>query len=67
MRWPFPGGLCPPFVAAPGKTFRFALCVGETDTQPGKGFNYLAWTPGINYGKSPADFAVITLAPAGLG
>jgi lysophospholipase L1-like esterase len=58
-----PWSSLPPFVPAPGKTFRFTLCVGEADSQPGKGFNYLAWTHGINYGKNPADFAIITLVP----
>ncbi len=33
----------------------------DADSQPGKGFNYLAWTHGINYGKNPADFALLTL------
>jgi len=35
------------------------ICIGDADSQPGKGFSYIAWTPGINYGKNPADFATI--------
>ena len=50
-----------PFVPAAGREFRFTLVVGEADSQLGKGFNYLAWTPGINYGKNPADFAIVVL------
>lgn len=51
-----------PFAPAAGRSFRFTWCAGEADSQPGKGFNYLAWTHGINYGKLPADFAWLTLA-----
>jgi lysophospholipase L1-like esterase len=56
-----PWGRLPPFDPVAGKSFRFTLCVGDADAAPGKGFNYLAWTPGISYGKNPADFAWITL------
>ena len=50
-----------PFVPGEGKTFRFTFTVGEGDSQPGKGYNYLSWTPGIAYGKNPDDFATIIL------
>ena len=50
-----------PFAPAEGKTFRFTFTVGEADSQPGKGYNYLSWTPGIAYGKNPDDFATIVL------
>ena len=50
-----------PFVPQAGKRFRFTLAVSDADPQPGKGFNYLEWTPGIDYGKNPADFAHIVL------
>jgi lysophospholipase L1-like esterase len=50
-----------PFVPAAGSRFRFACSVSDADPQPGKGFNYLSWTHGVNYGKNPADFATITL------
>jgi len=50
-----------PFLPRAGKTFRATLVVSDADSQLGKGFNYLAWTPGIHYGKNPADFAWITL------
>jgi lysophospholipase L1-like esterase len=50
-----------PFTPAAGKGFRCTLAVSDADLQPGKGFNYLAWTPGVHYGKNPADFARITL------
>lgn len=50
-----------PFTPAAGREFRFTWCAGEADSQFGKGFNYLAWTHGINYGKNPADFAWLTL------
>ncbi len=50
-----------PFTQVAGKTFRGTFAVSDADSQPGKGFNYLAWTPGINYGKNPLDFAWITL------
>jgi hypothetical protein len=50
-----------PLTPAAGKSFRFTLCVGDADSRTGKGFNYLSWTPGISYGKNPADFAWITL------
>lgn len=50
-----------PVAPAPGKSFRFSFTVGDADPQPGKGYNYLAWTPGIAYGKNPFDMAVITL------
>jgi len=53
-----------PFVPAAERTFRFTFCVGDADPQPGKGFNYLAWTPGISYGKNPADFATVVLGTA---
>ena len=52
------------FTPAPGASFRFSLCVSEADSQPGKGYNYLSWTPGISYGKSPADLATLVLGPA---
>ena len=51
----------PPFAPKAGKQFRFTVAVSDADPKPGKGFNYLAWTPGINYGKNPADFATIVL------
>lgn len=60
----FPWNRLPPFLPAADREFRFTFVLGEADSQVGKGFNYLAWTPGINYGKNPADFAVIKLAPA---
>jgi hypothetical protein len=50
-----------PFIPETDKSFRFTLCIGDADSKPGKGFNYLAWTPGINYSKSPAEFATIVL------
>jgi hypothetical protein len=50
-----------PFKPAAGKIFRSTLVVSDADSQLGKGFNYLAWTPGIHYGKNPADFARIVL------
>ncbi len=50
-----------PFVPGLGKEFRLTLTVNEADPQPGKGYNYLAWTPGISYGKDPACFARIVL------
>jgi len=53
-----------PFAPAPGANFRFTLCVGEADTTPGKGFNYLAWTPGISCGKYTSDFGTIVLGDA---
>lgn len=53
-----------PLTPTKGKMFRFTWNVCDADPQPGKGFNYLAWTPGINYGKNPADFAVLTLGEA---
>ena len=51
-----------PFTPAAGKSFRLTYCVGDADPQPGKGYNYLAWTPGIAYGKNPFDMAFVTLA-----
>ena len=56
-----PWNRIPPFTPSAGKSFRFTVCVGDVDSVPGKGFNYLTWTPGINYGKNPADFAWLTL------
>lgn len=53
-----------PFKPSAGKSFRFTWSASDADMQPGKGFNYLAWTPGINYGKNPEDFAWITLGGA---
>lgn len=50
-----------PFKPAQGKMFRSTVVVSDSDSQPGKGFNYLAWTPGIHYGKNPADFARLVL------
>jgi lysophospholipase L1-like esterase len=50
-----------PFVPAAGNQFRLTFAVGDSDHRPGKGYNYLAWTPGISYGKNPADFAEIVL------
>ena len=47
----------------PGMKFCWTVCVNDTDNDPAKGFNYLAWTPGVNYGKSPNDLAVLELAP----
>ncbi len=57
-----PWNRLPDFVPSKGKEFPFTLVIGEKDSQIGKGFNYLEWTPGINYGKNPADFAIIKLA-----
>ena len=59
----FPWNRLAPFTPAPGKSFRFTLAVPDADSQPGKGFNYMSWTPGINYGKNPDDMATIVLAP----
>ena len=56
-----PWSRLPPFTPQPGKTFRFTLAVSDADSQPGKGFNFLEWTPGINYGKDPAEMAHIVL------
>ena len=56
-----PWNRVPPFVPAVGKEFPLTFVVGEKDSLVGKGFNYLEWTPGINYGKNPADFAIIKL------
>jgi hypothetical protein len=50
-----------PFAPQPGKSLRFTFAIGEADSQPGKGFNYLGWTQGINYGKNPNDLATIVL------
>jgi lysophospholipase L1-like esterase len=50
-----------PFTADVTKHFRLSFCVGDGDPQPGKGYNYLAWTPGIAYGKNPFDMAIVTL------
>jgi lysophospholipase L1-like esterase len=49
------------FTAASGRQFRFNLCVNDEDRQLGKGFNFLEWTPGINYGKHSQFYAILTL------
>jgi hypothetical protein len=36
--------------------------VNDADDTPGKGFNYIEWTPGVNYGKNPRKFGTIVLA-----
>ncbi len=56
-----PWGRLAPLVPAAGKTLRLTVTIGEADPVPGKGYNYLAWTHGIAYGKNSADFAVVTL------
>jgi lysophospholipase L1-like esterase len=50
-----------PLTPAAGKALRFTVTIGEADPVPGKGYNYLAWTNGIAYGKNPADFATVRL------
>jgi lysophospholipase L1-like esterase len=50
-----------PFTPAVDKSLRFTFAIGDADSQLGKGYQYLAWTPGIAYGKNPFDFGVITL------
>ncbi len=50
-----------PFVPQPGKSFLSTVVIGDRDSQPGKGYTYLAWTPGIAYGKNPFDMATIVL------
>ena len=50
-----------PLVPAAGKSLRFSGVVGDADPQPGKGYNYLAWTNGIVHAKNPADFATVIL------
>ena len=46
---------------AAGEKFSLTVAVSDADAVPGKGFNYLSWTPGIHYGKSPSGMADITL------
>jgi hypothetical protein len=50
-----------PLRPAAGKSLRFTITIGDADPQPGKGYNFLAWTNGIAYGKDPADFATVVL------
>jgi len=50
-----------PFTPKAGKSFRFTFAVSDADRQPGKGFNFLEWTPGIDYGKNPFEFATVVL------
>ena len=50
-----------PFAPAAGEKFSLTVAVSDADAVPGKGFNYLSWTPGIHYGKSPSGMADITL------
>ena len=50
-----------PFRPQAGKPFQFTVCVGDADSLPGRGYNYLAWTPGIAYGKNTPDFATLVL------
>ena len=52
-----------PFAPGTGKEFRFTMAMDKGDDKPGKGFNYLSSTPGINYVKTPEDFASIVLRP----
>ncbi len=44
-----------------GNSFRFTFAVCDAKSQPGRGFNFMEWTPGINYGKNPFDFATLVL------
>jgi lysophospholipase L1-like esterase len=50
-----------PLTPAAGKSLRFTVTIGDAKPQPGKGYNFLAWTNGIAYGKDPADFATVVL------
>ena len=50
-----------PMLPSAGKTFRGTFTVGDADAQAGKGYNYLAWTRGIAYGKDMANAGVLTL------
>jgi hypothetical protein len=50
-----------PFIPKPGKSFLSTVVIGDRDAQPGKGYGYLAWAPGIAYGKNPFDMANIVL------
>lgn len=50
-----------PFIPQAGKSFRFTFAVSDADSQPGKGFNFIEWTPGIDYGKNPFDSATLIL------
>jgi lysophospholipase L1-like esterase len=51
-----------PFKPSIGASFRFTVTVNDADDTPGKGFNYIEWTPGVNYGKNPRKFGTIVLA-----
>jgi lysophospholipase L1-like esterase len=50
-----------PFVPAPDKSFLFSFTIGDADSELGKGYQYLTWTPGIAYGKNPFDFGQLIL------
>ncbi|HEY3397645.1 MAG TPA: GDSL-type esterase/lipase family protein [Armatimonadota bacterium] len=50
-----------PLTPAVGKSLRFTAVINDADPNPGKGYNYLAWTHGIVNAKNPEDFATVIL------